>query len=202
MASSTTMAFLALLVVLLPMAATAADSLTPFIEELCNEVECGKGSCVVNTSATFGFECQCNAGWKRTRLDNEDDYKFLPCVIPNCSVQYSCMPAPPPVPSIPENTSVFDPCYWIYCGGGTCTKSSTYEHTCQCDAGYTNLMNVSVYPCFNECAIGNDCEKLGIKVSNSSATGSDSGSYAHMFLPGKLLWMTIFTASMALVLWN
>ncbi|XP_030460625.1 uncharacterized protein LOC115680925 [Syzygium oleosum] len=202
MASSTTMAFLALLVVLLPMAATAADSLTPVIEELCNEVQCGKGSCVVNTSAPFAFECQCEDGWKRTRLDNEDNLKFLPCVIPNCSVEYSCMPAPPPVPSVPYNTSVFDPCYWIYCGGGTCIQSATYEHTCQCNAGYTNLMNVSVYPCFNDCAIGNDCSKLGIKLSNSSATGSDSGSYAHMFLPGKLLWMTIFTASMALVLWN
>ncbi|KAF7848406.1 hypothetical protein BT93_L1975 [Corymbia citriodora subsp. variegata] len=202
MASSTTMAFLALLVVLLPMAATAADSLAPFIEELCNEVQCGKGSCVVNTSAPFGFECQCDAGWKRTRLDDEDNLKFLPCVIPNCSVEYSCMPAPPPVPSVPYNTSVYDPCYWIYCGGGTCTKSATYEHTCQCDAGYTNLLNVSVFPCFSDCAIGNDCEKLGIKVSNSSTTGSDNRSYAHMFLPGKLLWMTIFTASMALVLWN
>lgn len=42
-------------------------------------------------------------------------------------------------------------CYWTYCGGGTCTKSTTYEHICQCNPGYTNLMNISVFPCFNDC---------------------------------------------------
>ncbi|KAL3750414.1 hypothetical protein ACJRO7_011419 [Eucalyptus globulus] len=155
--------------------------------ELCGKVQSGKGSCIVN-AILFGFKCQCEAGWKQMCLDNEDDLKFR-------SVEHSCMPGSPPVPSVPYIT-----CYWIYCGERTCTKSATYQHTCQCDAGYMILMNVSIFPCFSDGTIGNDSEKLGIKVSNSSTTGSDSGT--HMFLPRKLLWMTIFTASMALVLWN
>lgn len=53
-------------------------------EQLCQDVECGKGKCVSNSSYPFNFICKCDAGWKRTRLDNEDDLKFLPCVIPNC----------------------------------------------------------------------------------------------------------------------
>ncbi|KAL3750416.1 hypothetical protein ACJRO7_011421 [Eucalyptus globulus] len=163
--------------------------------ELCSEVPSGKGSCVVNASALFGFKRHCEAGWKQTRLDNEDDLKFYPS-----SVEYSSMPGPPLVPSVPYNTSVFDPCYWIYRGGRTCTKSATYEHTYQCYASYTILVNVGIFLCFSDCIIGNDCEKLRIKVSNSSTTGSDNRT--HMFLPRKLLWMTIFTASMALVLWN
>ncbi|KAL3750410.1 hypothetical protein ACJRO7_011415 [Eucalyptus globulus] len=175
--------------------------------ELCGKVQSGKESCVVNASALFGLKCQCKAGWKQMRLDNEDDLKFYLAsnasakrVGNRCSVEHSCMPEPPTVPSVPYNTSVFDPCYWIYRGGRTCTKSATYEHTCQCDAGYTILVNVGIFPCFSDCTIGNDCEKLRIKVSNSSTIRSDSGT--HMFLPWKSLRMTIFTPSMALVLWN
>ncbi|KAL3750413.1 hypothetical protein ACJRO7_011418 [Eucalyptus globulus] len=173
------MAFLARLAVLLLVTASAADSLAPFIE-LCDEVQCGKGLCVLNPSAPLGFECQCEAGWKLTRFDNEDDPKFLPR-----SVHYSCMPAPRLFPSVPYKTSVFNPCYWIPCRGGTCTESATYEHTC---------------------AIGNVYEKLGTKASNLSTTGSDAEVWLLFLIGahelGKLLWMTIFTASTALVLWN
>ncbi|KAL3750418.1 hypothetical protein ACJRO7_011423 [Eucalyptus globulus] len=198
MASSTTMAFLARLMVLLPVTASAADSLAPFIEELCGKVQSGKRSCIMNASALFGFKCQCEVGWKQMRLTNEDDLKFY--LASNVLLSTPACPGLPPVPSVPYNTSVVDSCYWIYCGGRTCTKSATYEHTCQCDADYTILVNVSIFPCFSDCAISNDCEKLIIKVSNSSTTGSDSRT--HMFLPRKLLWLSIFTASMALVLWN
>ncbi|XP_039162995.1 uncharacterized protein LOC120290698 [Eucalyptus grandis] len=110
MASSTTMAFLARLVVLLPVTASAADSLAPFIEELCGEVQCGN----VYTSAPFGFECRCKLGWKQMHPDNEDDLEFhlgvdkVAGIVTISSVVYTCMPAPPPVPSVPYNTSVFD----------------------------------------------------------------------------------------------
>ncbi|KAK4755483.1 hypothetical protein SAY87_009240 [Trapa incisa] len=175
----------------------------------CDGVQCGKGKCVPDTGYPYAFVCQCDSGWKRTRLDNEDALKFLPCVIPSCSVQYSCMPAPAPLPPVPYNTSFFDPCYWSYCGGGTCIKSSSssspHDRICQCDPGYTNLMNVSVFPCFNDCAIGSDCSKLGIKVADSTSTpgsSSASDSYAHTSLPGKLLWATVLGTSMALALWK
>ncbi|XP_030466967.1 uncharacterized protein LOC115685947 [Syzygium oleosum] len=202
MANPKLTALLAVLV-LLPVAALGYPW-TPFDVKPCDAVECGKGNCVANSSYPFNYICECEAGWKRTRLDNEDDYKFLPCVIPNCSLQYSCVPAPTPLPPVPYNLSFFDPCYWIYCGGGTCTKSASYEHICQCNSGYSNLMNTSVFPCFNDCAIGaTDCAKLGIKVSSSTGTpasSSDSGSHAHSMLPGMIVWMAILTTSIALVL--
>ncbi|KAL3728128.1 uncharacterized protein LOC104417674 [Eucalyptus grandis] len=201
MATSRLTVFLAVLV-LLPIAALGFPW-TPFNEKVCDEVECGKGTCVTNSSYPFTYICECEAGWRRTRLDNEDDLKFLPCVIPNCSLQYSCMPAPPPIPPVPFNWSFLDPCYWTYCGGGTCSKSTSYDHICQCSPGYSNLMNVSVFPCFNDCAIGADCAKLGIKVATSTSTTASSlgsGSHAYAVLPGKIVWMAILTTSIALVL--
>ncbi|KAK4799418.1 hypothetical protein SAY86_024783 [Trapa natans] len=195
------MALSALLLVFLPSACLATD-LNNLNETICDAVECGKGKCVSNARAPFAFICECDAGWKRTRLENEDNVKYLPCVIPNCSIEYSCMPAPAPLPPVPYNVSFFDPCYWAYCGGGTCTKSSNYEHTCQCNPGYSNLMNITVFPCYNACAIGSDCSKLGIKVADSTSTPGSSDSHAPTSLPGKLLWMAGVATSMALVLWK
>ncbi|KAF8392331.1 hypothetical protein HHK36_022673 [Tetracentron sinense] len=126
--------------------------LSPFLDQVCEDVECGKGTCKSSLSYAFNFICECDPGWKQTR-DNETDYKFLPCVIPNCSLDYSCVEAPPPVPAkeIPFNESFFDPCYWIYCGEGSCNQETKYKHTCQCKAGYENLLNVTAFPCFSEC---------------------------------------------------
>ncbi|XP_030534733.1 uncharacterized protein LOC115743885 [Rhodamnia argentea] len=188
--------------VLLPIAALGYPW-NPFNVKMCDVVNCGKGTCVENSNSPFDFVCECDAGWKRTRLANEDNLKFLPCVIPNCSLDYSCMPAPPPLPPVPYNVSFFDPCYWTYCGGGTCTNSTSYDHICQCSPGYSNLMNISVYPCFSDCAIGADCAKLGVKVSSLTSTqgsSSDGGSHARSFPPGTIIWMAILATSLALVL--
>ncbi|KAE9449645.1 hypothetical protein C3L33_18457, partial [Rhododendron williamsianum] len=96
---------------------------------------------------------------------------------------------------------VFVACYWIYCGEGTCTKNLTYTHTCQCKTGYYNLLNVSAFPCYSDCAVGSDCEKLGIKVSNS--TSSDNNNRATSFLPGKFNWILIISLmSIAMALWK
>lgn len=45
----------------------------------------------------------------------------------------------------------FVACYWAYCGEGTCTKSRTHTHMCQCKQGFSNLLNISAFPCFSEC---------------------------------------------------
>ncbi|KAG5549434.1 hypothetical protein RHGRI_014695 [Rhododendron griersonianum] len=108
----------------------------------------------MDSGSLFGFSCECDNGWKRTPFDNETNFEFLPCIIPNCSLNYSCMPAAPPAPAMapmPLNPSNFDPCYWIYCGEGTCTKNSTYSHTCQCDSGSYNLLSIPVFPCYSNC---------------------------------------------------
>ncbi|XWS64675.1 hypothetical protein CRYUN_Cryun05aG0023400 [Craigia yunnanensis] len=209
MASYKILAFGALLLVLLPIAAKGdngdlSPALAPFYERLCDEVECGKGTCKANISYPLGYICECDSGWKRARYDNDsdDDIKFLPCVIPNCTLDYSCQPAPPPVPAkeVPFNSSFFDPCYWIYCGQGTCNKTATYKHICECNPGFSNLLNRTYFPCYNNCTLGSDCSRLGIIVKNQELT--PDGGKASTFLPGKLHWVAILVMSMAMVLWK
>ncbi|XP_062144417.1 uncharacterized protein LOC133851839 [Alnus glutinosa] len=206
MASSNLVVFLAMLLVLLPMTALGTNytwPLDPFFEKVCDEVECGRGNCTAGVDYPLGFKCECESGWKRTRDDDDDDnLTFLPCVIPNCTLNYGCQPAPPPVPEkeIPHNISFFDPCYWVYCGEGTCTRNKTYTHTCQCNsAGYSNLLNISVFPCYSECTLGSDCSRLGITVAKTTSTGSGTGQ-ATSFLPGKFHWIAIFMVSLGMVL--
>ncbi|CAL5330464.1 unnamed protein product [Camellia sinensis] len=187
-ASHSFMAFVAIILaaVVLPVSAKASDgiapALAPYVDNICNDVECGKGNCTVALNSTFNFKCECENGWKRTRFDSEQDLLFLPCVIPNCSLDYSCMPAAPPAPSVPLNSSVFDPCYFVYCGEGTCTKNKTMTHTCQCNPGYSNLLNITAFPCYSDCALGSDCAKLGIKVSNSTSNSTSSSNSNQEFL--------------------
>ncbi|PON87125.1 neurogenic locus notch-like protein [Trema orientale] len=212
MASSTSLVFVAMVLVSLTTTAFGLewDDIAPSIaEEICKEVECGKGNCKADGSFPLGFTCECDAGWKRTRdQDLEDDLHFLPCVIPNCTLNYgSCQPAPPPVPEkeIPRNLSAFDPCYWAYCGEGTCTKNRTHTHTCQCNPGFFNLLNVSAFPCYSECTLGSDCSRLGIKVANSTSGGDDgnnNNNQATSYLPGKFQWLIISMVSFGLVLWK
>lgn len=47
-------------------------------------MNCGKGSCKASSNATFGFACECDAGWRQTRLESDNFSRFLPCVVPNC----------------------------------------------------------------------------------------------------------------------
>ncbi|GER46340.1 vitamin K-dependent protein C [Striga asiatica] len=103
MAPSNCQTFVAILLLLLPLATKGVDNnippiLSPFFENICNVVECGRGRCVADQGHPFNFTCDCEDGWRRTRLedDDEQDLEFLPCVIPDCSLEYSCMPAPPP----------------------------------------------------------------------------------------------------------
>ncbi|KAL5566252.1 hypothetical protein UlMin_029416 [Ulmus minor] len=217
MASFTSFAFIAILAAL-PIASFASgwDNIAPSIaEELCKEVECGRGKCNPDASFPLGFTCQCDNGWKRTRDEvDDDDLKFLPCVIPDCTLNYgTCQPAPPPVPEkeVPRNISAFDPCYWAYCGEGTCTKNKTYTHQCQCNSGFTNLLNITAFPCYSDCTLGSDCSRLGIKVADSTSgngtssgnqDGSQDGSQATSFLPGKFQWMIMLIVSAGLVLWK
>ncbi|CAB4315931.1 unnamed protein product [Prunus armeniaca] len=205
MAFSKSIAFFAALLVVLPMAALAFgwDNIAPTIaDEVCEKVECGRGKCKFDVEDPLGFTCECEAGWKRTR-DGDDDLKFLPCVIPNCTLDYSCQPAPPPVPAkeIPRNLSAFDPCYWVYCGEGNCVKNETYAYTpiCECKSGFSNLLNVSAFPCYNECTLQPDCKSLGITVAKSTSTDNNQ---ATSFLPGKLQLMTMAMVYVGMILWK
>ncbi|KAJ9180120.1 hypothetical protein P3X46_008402 [Hevea brasiliensis] len=202
---------LALLLALLPVIALGDDPLTPYIQAICDEVECGQGKCVANIQYPFGYMCQCDRGWTRTTNDDiNDNLTFLPCVIPNCTLNYGgcqqTVPNPPSEKPVPWNASAFDPCYWIYCGGGNCTRNATYTHLCTCHSGFSNLLNVPYFPCYSQCTLGSDCASLGIKVSNTQATNntaggsSAAGNHGSSILPGKFHWMIILFASMLMVL--
>ncbi|MQM04189.1 hypothetical protein Taro_036981 [Colocasia esculenta] len=72
---------------------------SPFFKGLCESVECGKGRCRTDSSRMLGYVCECDAGW--TKLD--DRFQQLPCVIPNCTLNYECSnrTAAAPAPSLP-----------------------------------------------------------------------------------------------------
>ncbi|CAN6439645.1 unnamed protein product [Victoria cruziana] len=143
----------------------------PLIDNVCKAVNCGKGTCKSSSSnSLIPYTCECEDGWKR--LVDASGFDFMPCIIPNCTVDYSCnqqspSPSPPVVPNFQlPNSSIFDPCRFAYCGEGTCVKNSTFGYTCQCKEGAANLMKMASLPCMNNCNIGADCSGAGIAIGN------------------------------------
>ncbi|XP_039114717.1 delta and Notch-like epidermal growth factor-related receptor [Dioscorea cayenensis subsp. rotundata] len=183
-----------------------APFLSPFTNGLCDGVDCGKGTCKTSESHLFGFTCECNQGW--TQFHIGDHFRFLPCNIPNCTVDYSCSkdiaPTAAPPESTPSNLSLFDPCLWSTCGGGECRKTGAYDHKCDCKAGYSNLLNISSFPCLKECSLTGDCAKLGITLSNSTSSNttdnsSSSGTNSASFRSKNLVWLFIILTSLVMV---
>ncbi|CDO99249.1 unnamed protein product [Coffea canephora] len=118
-------------------------------------MECGKGTCKRSQNSTLGFVCECDDGWKQASLPlfHVDDLEFLPCVVPNCTLNSTCLESQFPLPPQTEkpSTSAFDPCHWIDCGGGTCNRTSFFKYSCECEEGYYNLHNHTGLPCYNDC---------------------------------------------------
>ncbi|KAK6130237.1 hypothetical protein DH2020_036047 [Rehmannia glutinosa] len=207
--------FLAIILILQAYSATSNFTI-PFLSPLlgnnaCRENVCGKGNCVVSNNSTFGFVCECDSGWKQARAEDDEYLKFLPCVIPNCTLDYHCANAPAPASDNQKkaNFSIFDPCFWTDCGGGSCNKTSLFTHTCECEEGYYNLFNSTAFPCYKECAIGLDCESLGLHMPNSSTSrpdsssslADDSKSHAGSLIPRvEFGWFITMTTTLALVL--
>ncbi|KAG8073564.1 hypothetical protein GUJ93_ZPchr0006g45529 [Zizania palustris] len=153
--------------------------LAPVIGSICKTVGCGKGNCTV-TSGIPGYRCDCEPGW--TQMHVGDELRFLPCVVPNCSIDRECSnttaQAPAPLP-LPKNFSLTpDPCAFAYCGsGGTCKNGTGLSYHCECREGFSNLLNVTTMPCFQNCSIGADCASIGIlPFSNSSKSPAPTGS--------------------------
>ncbi|TVU48309.1 hypothetical protein EJB05_07942 [Eragrostis curvula] len=187
-----------------------APMLSPIItDSICKTVACGKGNCTVEQGTVLGYRCECDPGW--TQMHVGDSLRFLPCVVPNCTIDRACSndssaPAPAPLPA-PKNFSLDDPCQFAYCGtGGTCRKGSGLSYHCDCKEGFGNLLNITSMPCFQNCSIGADCAKIGIlPFSNSSNSpappGSESisnngnaaaqGSISQKILPALLLLVSL-----------
>ncbi|XP_059293675.1 uncharacterized protein LOC132046874 isoform X2 [Lycium ferocissimum] len=214
MASIHIIAIFSLILLLLPTWSTASNALppifSPILENACKEMNCGKGTCKASSNSassnsTFGFACECQPGWRRTRSENDNLFKFLPCVIPNCTMNFSCgeKEAPAPAPDKRSNSSIFEPCHWADCGGGSCNKTSAVTYSCNCQEGYYNLLNQTAFPCVKDCALGMDCAQLGIDVPNSSSPPSlpdNSKSIGISFFGGGYGWLIITVASIAAVL--
>ncbi|XAR57278.1 hypothetical protein NMG60_11025355 [Bertholletia excelsa] len=193
---------------------STADFFSPLVsadlDNVCKDVECGKGTCKPSDNSTFLFECVCEPGWKQTAgSDRHNAHKFLPCVIPNCTLNYSCTEAPPPDQDRESrvNTSVFDPCHWSNCGGGTCNKTSLFTYSCECKEGYSNLLNFSALPCFKECSIGADCTNLGITLRNESTSpppslAENGTNQAYSIAGGRMDWLIILAIFLASVGWK
>ncbi|KAG8370259.1 hypothetical protein BUALT_Bualt14G0098300 [Buddleja alternifolia] len=184
--------------------------LSPIFGNACEENVCGRGHCVASTNSNFGFECECEAGWKQARPDNDDNLKFLPCVVPNCTLDYACGRAPSPASDNQKraNFSFFDPCFWTDCGGGSCNRTSLFTHTCECEEDYYNLFNTTAFPCYKQCALGMDCARLGIGFGwqNSSRPNSspnladNSNSRATNLIPRvEFGWLITIVTTLTLV---
>ncbi|KAI4992864.1 hypothetical protein ZWY2020_007177 [Hordeum vulgare] len=172
--------------------------LAPVMGSLCKAVACGKGNCTVTTGLP-GYRCDCEPGW--TQMHVGDSLRFLPCVIPNCTIDRSCSndtSAPSPAPS-PKNVSISaNPCDLAYCGsGGTCKNATGLSYHCECKEGFSNVLNMTTMPCFQDCSYGADCAAIGILPStNSTSTAPPAGSASvsnncNAPVPGSVLWQIL-----------
>ncbi|KAI4345683.1 hypothetical protein L6164_012783 [Bauhinia variegata] len=207
MALSNTLITLVAFLLLQSLSATTdflSPLLSPVFDDVCKEAICGKGTCKLSpNNGSFPFTCECEPGWKQTSSDDDKDLKFLPCVVPNCTLNYSCSKAPSPAQekAKKDNESIFDACHWVDCGGGSCNKTSKFSYNCKCNAGYYNLFNATAFPCFRQCALGIDCSNLGISLSNSSSAPPAMNDNAGSILRGSSLWpvmLMMFVAKIVL----
>ncbi|XP_020972441.1 uncharacterized protein LOC107626507 isoform X2 [Arachis ipaensis] len=166
--------------------------LSPIFDDVCKDVKCGKGTCKPSKNSSFFFECECDPGWNKLFASNDDGaFNFLPCIVPNCTVNHSCSKAPSPAPQKARQTneSIFDACNWVDCGGGSCNKTSTFSYTCECDTGYDNLLNSTAFPCYKQ-----------LKNSSSSeppALNDNSKSEGSSIVQGSFIWVVMLIMLMA-----
>ncbi|KAH9314435.1 hypothetical protein KI387_023062, partial [Taxus chinensis] len=152
----------------------------------CKSVNCGNGTCVTTKEAPF-VKCDCKEGWKQPDL--YVDLPFQPCVVPNCTIDYTCTgssrlsPAAAPSSALPKLNNPLNPCSYNVCGAGICTlkSNSTIEYQCECFSGYGNIMNLTWGFCSRECELQKDCSRIGVSISgnvttNDSATSDAQGS--------------------------
>ncbi|KAL6883653.1 hypothetical protein ACP4OV_011067 [Aristida adscensionis] len=135
---------------------------------ICDTAKCGKGTCVETVALLFipAYNCTCDPGWSHLI----DLAPFTPCVIPNCTMDSSCLD---PRPTVPKGIPITDPCVFANCGrGGECIHGEGWGYQCGWHQGFTNMLNDTSMPCINgvDCRFGADCAKLGL--TNPPAAGS------------------------------
>nr|GMD81739.1 adhesive plaque matrix protein 2-like isoform X2 [Ipomoea batatas] len=79
-------------------------------------------------------------------------------------------------------------CHWADCGGGSCRKTSALTYDCDCKTGYFNLLNVTIFPCLRECALGMDCTNLDIGRSTNKSASTPAPSLSDHTNKGEIFF--------------
>ncbi|KAL6532360.1 hypothetical protein OROGR_014330 [Orobanche gracilis] len=201
-------AFPAIILVFQVYSVTANISI-PFLSPLlgnsnpCRESVCGKGNCVFSSNSTFGYECECDSGWKQAGPQDDEYLKFLPCVIPNCTLDYDCAnaPAPPASGLIAEVVRAI---------------KRRFSHTLVNVRRVTTICSIPLLShatrnILKFCgAFGLDCTSLGLGINNSTtlrpdtspSSASDSKSSHSVSLIPRVEygWLIGLSTTLALVL--
>ncbi|KAL0284621.1 UNVERIFIED_CONTAM: hypothetical protein Scaly_2845100 [Sesamum calycinum] len=187
----------------------------------CRENVCGKGSCVTTENSTFGFECECQHGWKQARSQDDEYLKFLPCVIPNCEslslspsssydwfrcVQTRIEPASGLIveevhatPPLRSRTPVY------------VKRDITIYSIPPLSHATKNLQtrgpeSILTYEYLLSGAIGLDCPNLGLNMMASPPPSpilvDDSKSHAASLIPGAEFGWLIMATTLALAVWK
>ncbi|XP_006829632.3 uncharacterized protein LOC18425012 isoform X2 [Amborella trichopoda] len=171
----------------------------PIIDGVCKLVDCGQGTCNASNQFLVPFKCVCFPGWKNIEIGTL--VGFLPCVIPNCTLDLGCgESAPPPPfsllpPILPPPINLSDPCTYTLCGEGKCVTIDETSHVCECNPGSANLLGSSNLPCFKQCSLGADCGGIGFGAppppsSNVGTTFKDL--FKHLVLLILLMCMALY----------
>ncbi|XP_024979137.1 uncharacterized protein LOC112516360 [Cynara cardunculus var. scolymus] len=132
-------------------------------DDACRKVGCGEGRCVAEDDGG-SYHCECKRGWKTMMVA---PMPFPSCIVPNCSMDFSCggkaPPLPPPRPRSPFNAT--NACSLVWCGAGDCVANGNRHH-CRCHNDADNLFNNSAFICMRKCYFKADCNHLGIALTS------------------------------------
>ncbi|KAL8252401.1 hypothetical protein R6Q59_036094 [Mikania micrantha] len=165
------------------------------LQDACKDKDCGQGKCVADQPVPeLLFHCECDVGWKTIMVG---PMPFGSCIIPNCTIDFSCGGKYPPTPPLPP-INFTSPCNLVWCGDGDCVVNGT-DHYCQCHERAANLFHNPKFICMQQCYLDGDCDHLRLFPSSppppssvaSPGGGKNDASYSFRKLPAVLV--AIFT---------
>ncbi|KAK9069763.1 hypothetical protein SSX86_010159 [Deinandra increscens subsp. villosa] len=129
------------------------------LQDVCQDKDCGEGKCVPDLILPdLLFHCECNVGWSTIMVG---PMSFGSCIIPNCTVDFSCGGKYPPTPPLPPLNLTISPCSLVWCGDGDCVVNGT-DHYCQCHDRAANLLHDPKLICMQQCYLEGDCAHLDL----------------------------------------
>nr|CAB3499614.1 unnamed protein product [Digitaria exilis] len=102
-------------------AAFAEDDDDQHHKSICDDADCGRGTCVERLGWIpwrASYKCECDPRWKRAITMVASS----PC-------------------NVPES------CVAVNCGSGECKKDKGFHYHCECEPGFANMLNNTKFPC-------------------------------------------------------